>query len=148
VGEISDRQKDEFLGNAYALLFPIDWPEPFGLVMIEAMACGTPVIAYEGGAVAEVIEEGRTGFIVTELEDAIEAVRRVPDLSRAHCRQVFEKRFTATRMARDYVKVYMRIVDRRMRQLNDRSPLSRRAVTGAEAIRPDLGSKGRKRSVK
>jgi glycosyltransferase involved in cell wall biosynthesis len=112
VGEISDRQKDEFLGNAYALLFPIDWPEPFGLVMIEAMACGTPVIAYEGGSVAEVIEEGRTGFIVTELEDATEAVRRVPDVSRAHCREVFEKRFTVTRMARDYVKVYMRIIDR------------------------------------
>ena len=124
VGEISDQQKDEFLGNAYALLFPIDWPEPFGLVMIEAMACGTPVIAYEGGAVAEVIEEGRTGFIVTELEDAIEAVRRVPDLSRARCRQVFEKRFTATRMARDYVKVYMRIIDPRMREL-DRSYLER-----------------------
>src|SRR5881398_4276955 len=67
VGEISDREKDEFLGNAYALLFPIDWPEPFGLVMIEAMACGTPVIAYEGGAVAAVIEEGRTGFVVTVL---------------------------------------------------------------------------------
>jgi glycosyltransferase involved in cell wall biosynthesis len=124
VGEITERQKDEFLGNAYALLFPIDWPEPFGLVMIEAMACGTPVIAYEGGAVAEVIEEGRTGFIVTELEDAIEAVRRVPDLSRARCRQVFEKRFTATRMARDYVKVYMRIIDPRMREL-DRSHLER-----------------------
>src|SRR5436190_1495981 len=88
VGEISDRQKDEFLGNAYALLFPIDWPEPFGLVMIEAMACGTPVIAYEGGAVAEVIEEGRTGFVVTELEDAIEAVRRVPDLSRTRSRDI------------------------------------------------------------
>ena len=148
VGEISDRQKDEFLGNAYALVFPIDWPEPFGLVMIEALACGTPVIAYEGGAVAEVIEEGRTGFIVTELEDAIEAVRRVPDLSRARCRQVFEKRFTATRMARDYVKVYMRIVDRRMRQLNDCNRLSRRAVTGAAEIRPDIGSKGRKPSAK
>jgi glycosyltransferase involved in cell wall biosynthesis len=148
VGEISDRQKDEFLGNAYALLFPIDWPEPFGLVMIEAMACGTPVIAYEGGSVAEVIEEGRTGFIVTELEDAIEAVRRVPDLSRARCRHVFEKRFTATRMARDYVKVYMRIVDRHMRESNDCSRMSRRAVTGAEAVRPDIGNKGRKRSPK
>src|SRR5204863_288412 len=93
VGEISDGEKDEFLGNAYALLFPIDWPEPFGLVMIEAMACGTPVIAYEGGAVAEVIEEGRTGFVVTELEDAIEAVRRVPDLSRTRSRDIFEERF-------------------------------------------------------
>ena len=151
VGEISDQQKDEFLGNAYALLFPIDWPEPFGLVMIEAMACGTPVIAYEGGAVAEVIEQGRTGFIVTELEDAIEAVRRVPDLSRARCRQVFEKRFTATRMARDYVKVYMRIIDRRMdrrmRRLSDCSQSSRRAFTGAQAIRSDIQSKRRKRDL-
>jgi glycosyltransferase involved in cell wall biosynthesis len=114
VGEISDQQNSEFLGNAYALLFPIDWPEPFGLVMIEAMACGAPVIAYDGGAVTEVIEEGRTGFIVTELEDATEAVRRIPDLSRARCREVFEKRFTATRMAPDYVKVYMRVIGRRM----------------------------------
>ena len=89
--------------------------------MIEAMACGTPVIAYEGGSVAEVIEEGRTGFVVTELEDAIEAVRRVPDLSRARCREAFEKRFTVTRMARDYVKLYTRIIDGRMRRLNDDS---------------------------
>src|SRR6266498_2276035 len=90
VGEISDEEKDEFLGNAYALLFPIDWPEPFGLVMIEAMACGTPVIAYDGGAVSEVIEEGQTGLIVKGLQDATEAVRRVPELSRAYCREVFE----------------------------------------------------------
>jgi len=114
IGEISDEQKDEFLGNAYALLFPIDWPEPFGLVMIEAMACGTPVIAYDGGAVSEVVEEGRTGFIVKELEDAIMAVRRVPELSRGHCRRVFEKRFTATRMARDYIKVYKRVIGRHL----------------------------------
>ncbi len=114
VGEISDQQKDEFLGNAYALLFPIDWPEPFGLVMIEAMACGTPVIAYDGGAVSEVIEDGRTGFIIKELEDATEAIRRVPDLSRARCRESFEKRFTASRMAHDYVKVYKRLVGRRL----------------------------------
>jgi glycosyltransferase involved in cell wall biosynthesis len=148
VGEISDRQKDEFLGNAYALLFPIDWPEPFGLVMIEAMACGTPVIAYEGGSVAEVIEEGRTGFIVTELEDAIDAVRRVPDLSRAHCREVFEKRFTVSRMTRDYVKLYTRIIDGRMRRLNDDSELSRCPVTGTQTIRPDIRSKGGKRNPK
>jgi glycogen synthase len=115
--------------------------------MIEAMACGTPVIAYEGGAVAEVIEEGRTGFIVTDLEDAIEAVRRVPDLSRARCREVFEKRFTATRMARDYVKVYMRIIDRRMRRFSDCSQSSRRAFTGAQAIRSDIQSKRRKRDL-
>jgi glycosyltransferase involved in cell wall biosynthesis len=113
VGEIGDGEKDEFLGNAYALLSPIDWPEPFGLVMIEAMACGTPVIAYRGGAVPEVMEEGHTGFIVEELEDAVEAVRRVPKLSRKHCREVFENRFTATRMANDYVRVYERLIDRK-----------------------------------
>jgi glycosyltransferase involved in cell wall biosynthesis len=110
VGEIGEGEKDEFLGNAYALLFPIDWPEPFGLVMIEAMACGTPVIAYRKGSVPEVMEEGRTGFIVETLEDAVRAVRRVPELSRRRCREVFEERFTASRMARDYVAVYERIL--------------------------------------
>jgi glycosyltransferase involved in cell wall biosynthesis len=110
IGEIGDDQKDEFLGNAQALLFPIDWPEPFGLVMIEAMACGTPVIAYASGSVPEVMEEGRTGFIVQEVEDAVAAVRRLPQLSRARCREVFERRFTATRMARDYLDVYERLI--------------------------------------
>jgi glycosyltransferase involved in cell wall biosynthesis len=110
VGEIGDGEKNEFLGNAYALLLPIDWPEPFGLVIIEAMACGTPVIAYRGGAVPEVMEEGHTGFIVEALEDAVEAVRRVPELSRKRCREIFEQRFTATRMAHDYVRVYKRLI--------------------------------------
>jgi glycosyltransferase involved in cell wall biosynthesis len=110
IGEISDEEKNEFLGNAYALLFPIDWPEPFGLVMIEAMACGTPVIAYQGGAVSEVIEQGQTGFIVSTLEEAVEAVRRIPELSRERCRQAFEKRFAATRMASEYVDVYDRLI--------------------------------------
>ncbi len=113
VGEISDREKDEFLGNAYALLMPIDWPEPFGLVMIEAMACGTPVIAYRGGAVPEIMEEGLTGFIVEELEGAVEAARRIPKLSRKRCREVFEQRFTATRMANDYVRAYERLINRK-----------------------------------
>jgi glycosyltransferase involved in cell wall biosynthesis len=113
VGEISDREKDEFLGNAYALLTPIDWPEPFGLVMIEAMACGTPVIAYSGGAVPEIIEEGHTGFIVEELEGAVEAARKIPKLSRKRCREVFEQRFTATRMANDYVRAYERLINRK-----------------------------------
>jgi glycosyltransferase involved in cell wall biosynthesis len=113
VGEIGDGEKDEFLGNAYALLFPIDWPEPFGLVMIEAMACGTPVIAYRQGSVPEVMEEGRTGFIVSELEDAIQAVRRISELSRERCREVFEQRFTASRMATDYLKVYERLIGAR-----------------------------------
>ena len=117
LGEVTDKHKDEFLGNAYALLFPIDWPEPFGLVMIEAMACGTPVIAFEAGSVAEVMDDGVTGFIVNDIEQAVEAVRRVRDLSRAQCREVFDKRFTASRMAGDYVKVYMRLADPRMRKV-------------------------------
>ena len=112
VGEISDHQKNDFLGNAYALLFPIDWPEPFGLVMIEAMACGTPVIAYDRGSVPEVMDDGVTGFIVRELDEAAEAVRRVRNLSRARCREVFDKRFTATRMANDYIHMYQRMLGR------------------------------------
>src|SRR5262249_30291716 len=95
VGEIGDRDKDEFLGNAYGLLFPIDWPEPFGLVMIEALACGTPVVAYNKGSVPEVIQDGVTGFIVEKLEAAVEAVDRLGSLSRQRCRQVFEQRFSA-----------------------------------------------------
>jgi len=112
VGEISDQHKNEFLGNAYALLFPIDWPEPFGLVMIEAMACGTPVIAYESGSVPEVMEDGITGFVVRERGEAAEAIGRVTNLSRARCREVFETRFTATRMADDYMEVYEQMVHR------------------------------------
>ena len=112
VGEITDQQKNEFLGNAFALLFPIDWPEPFGLVMIEAMACGTPVIAYDSGSVPEVMEDGVTGFIVREIDEAAEAVGRVRNLSRARCREVFEKRFTAGRMANDYVNLYERMLRR------------------------------------
>lgn len=111
IGEIGEGEKDEFLGNAYALLFPIDWPEPFGLVMIEAMACGTPVIAYRRGSVPEVIEEGVTGFIVHALEDAAQAAERIPTLSRQRCRQLFEERFSATRMARDYLAIYRKLVE-------------------------------------
>jgi glycosyltransferase involved in cell wall biosynthesis len=118
VGEIGEGEKDEFLGNAYALLFPIDWPEPFGLAMVEAMACGTPVIAYRSGAVPEVMEEGHTGFIVEELEDAVEAARRVPELSRKRCREVFDQRFTAARMAHDYVKVYERLINTKQHELS------------------------------
>jgi glycosyltransferase involved in cell wall biosynthesis len=115
VGEISDQDKNDFLGNAYALLFPIDWPEPFGLVMIEAMACGTPVIAYDRGSVPEVMEDGVTGFVVKELEEAVQAVRRIPELSREACRRVFEKRFTDSRMANDYVNVYEQVLYRNVR---------------------------------
>ena len=115
VGEIGDGEKDEFLGNAHALLFPIDWPEPFGLVIIEAMACGTPVIAYRGGAVPELVEQGQTGFVVESLEDAVEAVRHVTHLSRKRCREVFEQRFTATRMTYDYVQQFERLIARNQR---------------------------------
>ncbi len=109
IGEIGEEDKDEFLGNAYALLFPIDWPEPFGLVMTEAMACGTPVIAFPGGSVPEVIEDGVNGFICESVEEAVAAVERIPTLSRRKCRDVFEERFSATRMAKDYLAIYERI---------------------------------------
>ena len=132
VGEINDREKDEFLGNAYALLFPIDWPEPFGLVMIEAIACGTPVIAYDRGAVPEVIMDGQTGFIAKNLEDAVEAVHRISEISRAHCRKIFENRFTVTRMARDYVRIYRRTIDRRMRDLDRCIESSRREISAPQ----------------
>jgi glycosyltransferase involved in cell wall biosynthesis len=110
IGEIGDSEKNEFLGNAYALLFPINWPEPFGLVMIEAMACGTPVIAYRHGAIPEVIEDGVTGFIVDGPKDAIRAAERISMLSRKRCRRVFEQRFSASRMAADYLTVYQRLI--------------------------------------
>ncbi len=110
VGEIGEGAKDDFLGHAHALLFPIDWPEPFGLVMIEAMACGTPVIAYRRGSVPEIIEDGVTGFMVDDLEAAVRAVEHLPTLSRWRCRQQFEARFSAARMARDYLAIYRRLV--------------------------------------
>jgi len=106
IGEISDREKSDFLSGAVVLLAPIAWPEPFGLVMIEAMACGTPVIAYNRGSAPEVIDEGVTGFIVEDEAGAIGAVDRLGQLSRATIRKQFEKRFTARRMAQDYLAVY------------------------------------------
>jgi glycosyltransferase involved in cell wall biosynthesis len=110
VGEIADDEKDEFLGGAKALLFPIDWPEPFGLVMIEAMACGVPVIAFPGGSVTEIIDDGRTGFIVDTIEEAIDAVFRIDEIERRVCRETFERRFTVRRMASKYVDVYRELV--------------------------------------
>ena len=106
IGEIGDADKAEFLGGAAALLGPIDWPEPFGLVMIEAMACGTPVVAYPCGSVPELIRDGVNGRIVRSEEEAVAALREIDALDRAACRRDFEERFTATRMARDYVRVY------------------------------------------
>jgi glycosyltransferase involved in cell wall biosynthesis len=114
IGEIGDDRKDAFLGNARALLFPIDWPEPFGMVMIEAMATGTPVIAYRCGSVLEVIEDGVTGFIVDGQDEAVAAVARVGRLDRRVIRAIFERRFSAERMACDYVKLYCRAVTGRL----------------------------------
>jgi glycosyltransferase involved in cell wall biosynthesis len=113
VGEINEAGKREFLGKAMALLFPIDWPEPFGLVMIEAMACGTPVVAFEGGSVREIIEPGVTGYIVGSIDEAVAATRKALSLDRRGCRHRFEQRFSAERMARDYLDVYRRLALRR-----------------------------------
>lgn len=110
LGEINEAQKNEFLGNAYAYLFPIDWPEPFGLSVIEAMACGTPTIAFDRGSVPELIDDGVTGFIVNNEEEAVEAVKGVSQLCRAHCRATFDRRFTACRMAKDYLTIYDALV--------------------------------------
>jgi glycosyltransferase involved in cell wall biosynthesis len=106
IGEISDREKSEFLSGAIVLLVPIDWPEPFGLVMIEAMACGTPVIAFNRGSAPEIVEDGLTGFIVEDVNGAIGAVDRLGHLSREKVRSRFEERFTARRMAQEYLAVY------------------------------------------
>ena len=109
VGEIGDRDKAEFLGNADALLFPIDWPEPFGLVMIEAMASGTPVIAFRRGSAPEVIDDGVSGFLVENVSQAVAATRRIAELDRARARQAFERRFDIERVARQYVQIYRRV---------------------------------------
>jgi glycosyltransferase involved in cell wall biosynthesis len=108
VGEVGGDVKDEFLGKAAALLFPIDWPEPFGLVMIEAMACGTPVVAFRHGSVPEVIEHGVTGFVVDSVDEAVEAVGRLHTVSRRACRARFEERFDVERMTRGYLDLYQR----------------------------------------
>jgi glycosyltransferase involved in cell wall biosynthesis len=111
VGEVGEGDKQELLANAYALLFPIDWPEPFGLVLIESMACGTPVIAYRCGSVPEIVDDGVTGFIVDDLDGATEAVFKIGKLNRTLCRHRFGERFSAARMAQDYVAIYQRLIN-------------------------------------
>jgi glycosyltransferase involved in cell wall biosynthesis len=110
VGEISESQKQEFLGNALALLFPIDWPEPFGLVMIEALACGTPVVARPFGSVPEILRDGVSGFIESEIDGLVDAVSRGSSLSRQACRAEFEARFTTDIMATRYESLYHRLL--------------------------------------
>jgi len=113
VGEIGYPEKNEFLGNAAALLFPIAWPEPFGIVMIEAMACGTPVIAYPFGSVPEVVADGISGYVVSDLAGAVDAVKQIGKIDRKKVRKHFESNFTADRMALDYLKIYERMVGRK-----------------------------------
>jgi glycosyltransferase involved in cell wall biosynthesis len=125
VGEINDAQKNDFLGEALALLFPIDWPEPFGLVMIEAMACGTPVLAFRHGSVSEIIDDGVTGRIVDTMEEAVAALPQVLALDRGNVRRRFEARFSATRMAQDYVNLYEKLLRRSAFQEMDMQPLPR-----------------------
>jgi len=111
MGEIPESDKNGFLGNAIALLAPINWPEPFGMVMIEAMACGTPVIAFRRGSVPEVIDEGRSGVIVSTVDEAVAAIKNGKLVRRKSCRESFERRFTAPRMAREYLAIYERMVE-------------------------------------
>jgi glycosyltransferase involved in cell wall biosynthesis len=106
IGEIAESDKEAFLGNALACLMPIDWPEPFGIKMIESMACGTPVVAFAHGSIPEIITDGVNGFIVKDIDQAVDAVSRISSISRAGCRQAFEERFTSARMAADYVRLY------------------------------------------
>jgi glycosyltransferase involved in cell wall biosynthesis len=132
VGEVGGERKDEFLRGAAALLFPIDWPEPFGLVMIEALACGTPVIAWRNGSVPEIIDHGVTGFVVDSFDEAITCVGRISEIRRSECRRAFEERFDSRRMALDYVGVYRRLtadfaagVQPRILTKNQYDPISR-----------------------
>jgi glycosyltransferase involved in cell wall biosynthesis len=134
LGEIGERDKQELLGGALALVFPINWPEPFGMVMVEAMACGTPVIAYGRGSVPEVLDDGVTGLVCDGVDRAVAAVGRIHELSRAACRRMFEQRFTAARMASDYTAIYRRILQRReSRELR---------ATGTQGEREDHGHDG------
>ena len=125
IGEIDERSKSEFLGQASALLFPIDWPEPFGLSMIEAMACGTPVLAFRCGSVPEIVDSGVTGMIVETMDEAIRVLPQVLALDRRAVRQKFEQRFSAARMAKDYAQVYRSLVKQQALPERD-APLSRR----------------------
>jgi glycosyltransferase involved in cell wall biosynthesis len=140
IGEINERAKGDFLGEALALLFPIDWPEPFGLVMIEAMACGTPVLAFRGGSVSEIVEN-MTGVIVDTMEEAIAALPRVLALDRGAVRRRFEQRFSALRMAHDYVNAYQKLLSPREWAPAENAEKVRRRVDGgrAEGSRDYLG---------
>lgn len=140
IGEVDEAEKAALLGGAQALLFPIDWPEPFGMVLIEAMACGTPIVAWDHGSVPEIVEHGRNGFIVNSIRDAAAAVVESVALDRAECRAVFDAKFSANRMARDYVSIYDKLLERslsRGRQEGQRD----RARRGPESVLHRHGSR-------
>ncbi|HZT48163.1 MAG TPA: glycosyltransferase family 4 protein [Hyphomicrobiaceae bacterium] len=134
IGEIDDRSKQSFLGEARALLFPIDWPEPFGLAMIEAMACGTPVLAFRHGAVPEVVDPGVTGYIVDSIDEAVRMLPRVLALDRSGVRRRFEERFTAFRMTQDYCRIYERLIGSGMAARRPRPLVARASANGAREV--------------
>jgi glycosyltransferase involved in cell wall biosynthesis len=142
IGEIGEGEKTDFLGNAYALLFPIDWSEPFGLVMIEAMACGTPVVAYRQGSVPEVIDDGVTGFLVENIEESLQALDKIQQFDRQRCRQVFEERFSAARMAGDYLKIYNKLLPIKTHRaiVRSKSPLAKAAKIAGTGAGEAAGS--------
>jgi glycosyltransferase involved in cell wall biosynthesis len=137
LGEIDEHEKNDFLGQASALLFPIDWPEPFGLVIVEALACGTPVIAWRHGSVPELVDDGVTGFIVEDVDGAVRSVGRLSTIDRQTCRQTFESRFTVTRMAQQYLALYRKLQAARLTvtptPLRPVAPLSAPARPGGRA---------------
>jgi glycosyltransferase involved in cell wall biosynthesis len=117
LGEVGENEKAELLGDAIAMLFPIDWKEPFGMVTIESLACGTPVIAYNHGSVAEIITHGKTGYVVEDIGQAVKALKQIHDISRDECRASFENRFTSTTMAKNYLRLYEKMVNAKKREL-------------------------------
>ncbi len=141
IGEIDEVQKDRFLGEAAVVLFPVDWPEPFGLVMIEAMACGTPVVAFARGSVREVMRDGVSGFVVETVDEAVGAVRRALELPREGCRTYFDGHFTVARMADDYLRIYEQAIFRqRPRRLTDGAPPEAEAET--DELIPESAAQG------
>jgi len=143
IGEIDEVQKDRFLGEAAVVLFPVDWPEPFGLVMIEAMACGTPVVAFARGSVREVMRDGVSGFVVETVDEAVGAVQRALELPREGCRTYFDGHFTVARMADDYLRIYEQAIFRqRPRRLTDSAPKEAETETETDELIPESAAQG------
>jgi glycosyltransferase involved in cell wall biosynthesis len=139
IGEIGERDKSEFLGNAMALLFPIDWPEPFGLVMIEALACGTPVIARPCGSVPEILRQGVTGFMACGIDDLVRAVHTISSISRQRCRAEFEARFTSDVSAANYERLYCQLIDDSHKRARRESDRPARAIAEGLVVRDGRG---------